>query len=476
MDASSADSWPFFQVDAISLHLCAGHTTTSGLLFLRVQVCFFLSWQCLTCVVSHREFRTTAYLLKGAPTKEKSKFDKNKKVNEDEEDEAGFGEKVDEADLTEEEREMRLLEEEAKGPTKWIRFPQGIYKQKKGVFDKAVLTLTSVPKPPEPEPGDVYAEDSYNHAVLKGECYAIPPVKHEFAEEMFKQIRKRRDIEEKRNPKPPSTSAYAGEYRLMGSVIMQRLPTLTREKEQWEIEYEKFRHERDLERSREPFLWDGMRNYIHEQVTKGGGGAAATGGGGGGGNKKDRKKKDKQKDKAKPTEETKAETQTQQPTKTTEEEAQLTPEQIRAIRQETEWLEFWKNWQPAPRETQADKDNDRKSLDRALDKSLYLIVKKNRKDHAWQLPQTDWRHGETMRGVSYLPSRMLFHSSLWSWKNELTCSLQTVEREVKEDLGAGVVAYFISNAPCGVYNYNYAKEAQDKYKSESAKVCVYTEG
>lgn len=56
-------------------------------------------------------------------------------------------------------------------------------------------------------------------------------------------------------------------------------------------------------------------------------------------------------------------------------------------------------FQPAARETEADRTNDRKSLDRKLDQSLYLIVKRNRADNAWQFPQGKIMENETFRQV-----------------------------------------------------------------------------
>ena len=50
---------------------------------------------------------------------------------------------------------------------------------------------------------------------------------------------------------------------------------------------------------------------------------------------------------------------------------------------ETELREFV----PAPRVTEADRLGDMKSLDRRLDRAVYLLVKKPREEHAWQMPQ-----------------------------------------------------------------------------------------
>jgi hypothetical protein len=45
------------------------------------------------------------------------------------------------------------------------------------------------------------------------------------------------------------------------------------------------------------------------------------------------------------------------------------------------------DFEPAPRQTEADVTDDRRSVDRKLDKVLYLLVKKPREKHAWQMPQ-----------------------------------------------------------------------------------------
>lgn len=46
-----------------------------------------------------------------------------------------------------------------------------------------------------------------------------------------------------------------------------------------------------------------------------------------------------------------------------------------------------------------DEANDRRSLSRKLPDSLYLIVKRNRKDNPWQFPQGKWIEGESLRKV-----------------------------------------------------------------------------
>lgn len=51
-----------------------------------------------------------------------------------------------------------------------------------------------------------------------------------------------------------------------------------------------------------------------------------------------------------------------------------------------------------------DRTNDRSTINRKLTESLFLVVKRNRKDNAWQFPQGKWLEGETMREVGRLPS------------------------------------------------------------------------
>lgn len=53
-------------------------------------------------------------------------------------------------------------------------------------------------------------------------------------------------------------------------------------------------------------------------------------------------------------------------------------------------------FKPAARETVADKNHDLKSLQRKLNEVLYLLVKKDRKEHAWQMPQGGLEQDESI--------------------------------------------------------------------------------
>lgn len=56
-------------------------------------------------------------------------------------------------------------------------------------------------------------------------------------------------------------------------------------------------------------------------------------------------------------------------------------------------------FQASHRITAADRTNDVRSVQRQLDKVLYLLVKKNRSSHSWQMPQGGLVEGESLLQV-----------------------------------------------------------------------------
>ncbi|KAL4856353.1 39S ribosomal protein L46 [Chlorella vulgaris] len=83
-------------------------------------------------------------------------------------------------------------------------------------------------------------------------------------------------------------------------------------------------------------------------------------------------------------------------------------------------------YEPAPRITEADKTNDRRSLKRRLDQRLFMLVrpKGGGGGAAWTLPQQENQESETMR--------------------------QTAERALAEAVDVSAVQpYFVGNAPAG---------------------------
>ncbi|CAG8598400.1 2456_t:CDS:2, partial [Acaulospora colombiana] len=99
----------------------------------------------------------------------------------------------------------------------------------------------------------------------------------------------------------------------------------------------------------------------------------------------------------------------------------------------------------ASRVTLADMKNDVKSLDRVLQRTLYLIVKKPRDEHSWQFPQGGVEKPETL--------------------------LQTATRELKEECGSNMDIWFVGRRPFGYYEYEYPPGySRDQMKFSGAKV------
>ncbi|NXL01367.1 RM46 protein, partial [Mesembrinibis cayennensis] len=99
---------------------------------------------------------------------------------------------------------------------------------------------------------------------------------------------------------------------------------------------------------------------------------------------------------------------------------------------EDKWEQKLLRFEPAPRITDADKNNDRTSLNRRLDSNLMLLVKqKIGNQELWLLPQVEWQPGETLRS--------------------------TAERAMATFLGDHIEAKILGNAPYGIYKYKFPK-------------------
>ena len=67
-----------------------------------------------------------------------------------------------------------------------------------------------------------------------------------------------------------------------------------------------------------------------------------------------------------------------------------------------------------------DEKNDRRSMERKLPESMYLIVKRNRVNQPWQFPQGKLLESEaSLRAVSSSTHFFFFHSYDFSLKNLL---------------------------------------------------------
>lgn len=96
-------------------------------------------------------------------------------------------------------------------------------------------------------------------------------------------------------------------------------------------------------------------------------------------------------------------------------------------------------------ETDADRKNDKTSVERYLQRHLVLVTPITLgSDVKTLLPQGLWKEGETLR--------------------------QTAERIVQEQCGLDLNVQFLSNAPCGFYKYKYPSEINGKV---GAKVFFY---
>ncbi|KTW29216.1 hypothetical protein T552_01172 [Pneumocystis carinii B80] len=90
-----------------------------------------------------------------------------------------------------------------------------------------------------------------------------------------------------------------------------------------------------------------------------------------------------------------------------------------------------------PRETEADRQGDLRSLERKLDKTLYLLVKKPREEHCWQFPQ----------GV--VTDDDFLHTA--------------AQRSLYEFCGNNMNVWYVGHVPIGNGKYKYPKGYSDKF-------------
>jgi len=129
-------------------------------------------------------------------------------------------------------------------------------------------------------------------------------------------------------------------------------------------------------------------------------------------------------------------------------EADTDATKMTAVEIEDAWEEELKSFTPANRKTEADMINDLRSLERALDRRLMLVVKQKLgdKDH-WVLPMQGWNNEESLR--------------------------ETAERVLASLCGTELQAIFLGNAPCGFYKYRYPSALQSSTGFTGAKVFFF---
>lgn len=100
-----------------------------------------------------------------------------------------------------------------------------------------------------------------------------------------------------------------------------------------------------------------------------------------------------------------------------------------------------------PRETVFDTKDDRHALYRCLDRSIYLLVRKKRKEDPWQFPLAVWNENETMR--------------------------QTAERAITEEVGSKFRYYVVGNAPEGHWVQHFNEEQKQISGYDGYKIFYY---
>lgn len=102
--------------------------------------------------------------------------------------------------------------------------------------------------------------------------------------------------------------------------------------------------------------------------------------------------------------------------------------------------------------TTADKENNTKSLRRALADKLYLVVKKNRADHSWQFPQAP------------LPTELTGESKM----------LRDFAHDgIVTAAGSSINVHVTGNAPAGFYAFPYNAETQKSLDTYGSKIFFY---
>jgi large subunit ribosomal protein L46 len=111
-------------------------------------------------------------------------------------------------------------------------------------------------------------------------------------------------------------------------------------------------------------------------------------------------------------------------------------------------------------------------LHRKLWECLYLIVKKPRAENAWQFPQGGLKRGESIREVLVIllaVARVVLHFCISSL-SVLFVLNQAAEREFEEECGDDVDYHTIANHPCGMHQYAYPADVQQKHNAYGARV------
>lgn len=119
--------------------------------------------------------------------------------------------------------------------------------------------------------------------------------------------------------------------------------------------------------------------------------------------------------------------------------------------------------------TPTDETNDVKSLERKMQDSLYLIVKRRRTAFPWQFPQMARKEGESMRAVRHAGSAAsAVRAGLVS-----DAASQCAERSARAKRLGPMNLHFLGNAPQAFHFYPYSERVQEKRGVYGAKVYYF---
>ena len=107
---------------------------------------------------------------------------------------------------------------------------------------------------------------------------------------------------------------------------------------------------------------------------------------------------------------------------------------------------------PMPRITEADRVGDLQSLNRRLERTLYLVV--NNGKRVWELPSSVLEKGESLHTVSSISVKVVMDIHIECWK--------VAERIIVQTGGVNMNTWVVGNMPVGHQVYNYSQAIVDK--------------
>lgn len=111
-----------------------------------------------------------------------------------------------------------------------------------------------------------------------------------------------------------------------------------------------------------------------------------------------------------------------------------------------------------PRRTEADEKGDRRSLNRALTRTLYLLLKRKTENQGseWVFPVAELMHDEALHYVSFSSCPGMFRSSL------INRNSQAAERVITQSAGNGMNTWVVGKVPIGHATFNYPQPIINK--------------